>query len=86
MLYRDWRPSQKGANFRPSVFAIALSTFGTLSEFAFPLLCLLGRRHARVGVFVALGFHIFILSNVAMGVPQVDASSPCVRFRKSVCV
>ena len=70
-LYRSWSPTSSGpastSDYSPSMIATLLSTFGAASEFLFPTLLLMGGRAARVGLFVSISFHVFILSNVAMG-------------------
>ena len=65
-LYRDLGCD----DFRPSTTAGALAAFGALSEGGFPLLLALGGRPGLAGLVMGLGFHAFILSNVALGVPQ----------------
>ena len=65
-LYKDLA----NGDFRPSNAAAGLATFGTCAEIAFPLLLMCGGRLGVAGLVVGGGFHIFILSNVAIGVPQ----------------
>lgn len=69
-LYRDV-PN----DMRPSRLGVALAHFGTASEMTFPLVMAFGGHYVHpvlplVGLVVCLGFHIFITSNFAMGVPQ----------------
>jgi hypothetical protein len=56
-------------DLRPSRFAAALTHSGTFLEYAFPLLILAGGPLTEFGLFVMVVFHLFILSNVPMGVP-----------------
>jgi Transmembrane protein of unknown function (DUF3556) len=65
-MYRDF-PS----DLRPSQTAKALSYFGTIVEFSFPLLLAGGSGGwaTRLGLAMMLLFHFFITSNVPMGVP-----------------
>ena len=65
-LYRDLT----AGDFRPSSAATALAKFGTCSEIAFPLLLACGGLAGVAGLVIGVGFHVFILSNVAIGVPQ----------------
>ena len=65
-LYRnypdDLRPNERAATF---------AHFGTGTEYLIPLILLLsgGGPLTAIGLFVITGFHLFILSNVPMGVP-----------------
>ena len=65
-MYRDF-PN----DLRPSQTAKALSYFGTIVEFSFPLLLAGGSGGwaTRLGLAMMLLFHFFITSNVPMGVP-----------------
>ena len=65
-LYKDL----KQQDFRPSTTARVLANFGSASEVLFPLLLIWGGDVGALGLIIGLGFHIFILSNVAVGVPQ----------------
>ena len=58
-------------DLRPSGTATALSYFGTIVEFSFPLFLAAGSGDWKtwVGLAMMLLFHFFITSNVPMGVP-----------------
>lgn len=66
IIYRDYPE-----DLRPSPVAGALAHFGTVSEYAFPLLLIFGDGGplTAIGLFITVGFHLFIVSNVPMGVP-----------------
>jgi hypothetical protein len=55
----------------PSRVAVYASHFGTLAELVIPILLLAGRGGTvtLIGIALMLGLHIFITSNVPMGVP-----------------
>ncbi|MBX2800205.1 MAG: DUF3556 domain-containing protein [Myxococcales bacterium] len=65
-VYRDFPH-----DLRPSRTAAAMAHFGTLVEYGVPLALLLsgGGPVTSVALFVMVGFHLFILFNVPMGVP-----------------
>ncbi|MCB9760403.1 MAG: DUF3556 domain-containing protein [Alphaproteobacteria bacterium] len=68
---RRWMYRNYPDDLRPSALARAMAHAGTATELCFPLLLLFGDGGALtlVGLAVMLGFHIFITSNVPMGVP-----------------
>ena len=62
----------KNGDFRTSKLCYYVAHFGTFTEFLFPLGLAMG-GDTLIGKFAlvtALGFHVFIMSNIAMGVPQ----------------
>ncbi|MCA8966097.1 MAG: DUF3556 domain-containing protein, partial [Planctomycetes bacterium] len=65
-LYRD-HPN----DLRPARGVALMAHLGTLTEYSFPLLLLLGDGGplTAVALFVMLGFHTFITANMPMGVP-----------------
>lgn len=58
-------------DLRPSRTATAMAHGGTLLEFSFPLVLLFqpSSEAVHVGLWVMLGFHLFITSSIPMGVP-----------------
>ncbi|MEP7121350.1 MAG: DUF3556 domain-containing protein [Byssovorax sp.] len=58
-------------DLRPSKLTHAMAHFGTVAEYVFPVLLVLGDGGplTRVGLMVMLGFHTFITSSIPMGVP-----------------
>ncbi len=58
-------------DLRPSTLAHAMAHAGTVVEYAFPVLLVLGDGGTltRVGLCTMLGFHAFITSSIPMGVP-----------------
>lgn len=58
-------------DLRPSKLAHAMAHTGTLTELAFPIVLAVshGGWPTLVGLVVMLGFHVFITSNLPMGVP-----------------
>jgi hypothetical protein len=66
LFYRD--PPN---DLRPSKLAAFMAHFGTLVEFAFPLVLFLHLHPTAtlVALVVMLGFHLFITSSIPMGVP-----------------
>lgn len=65
-MYVDWP-----TDLRPSTRAAAFAHFGTATEYVVPLMLVLGDGGplTALGLFLITGFHLFILSNVPMGVP-----------------
>lgn len=65
-VYRDFPE-----DLRPSRFAGAMAHFGTVAEYAFPLVLILsaGGPLTVPALVFATVFHLFIMSNVPMGVP-----------------
>jgi hypothetical protein len=58
-------------DLRPSQFSKILAHLGTATEYFFPLLLIFGGGNeiTMIGLFLMLGFHIYITSSVPMGVP-----------------
>ena len=58
-------------DLRPSRLAHVLAHSGTLTEYGFPLLLLMGSGGSLtwIGLAIMLGFHLYITSSVPMGVP-----------------
>lgn len=66
LMYEDWPRSVE-----PSNIAKLLSTFSSVSQVVFPIcLAIGGPVFGMVGLFVAVQFHVFIILNYAMGMPQ----------------
>ena len=65
-LYQDYP-----TDLRPSTLASILAHSGTLTEYLFPLLLLIGNGGTLtlVGLGIMLGFHIYITTSIPMGVP-----------------
>lgn len=59
------------SDLRPSTFAHILAHSGTITEYGFPLLLLIGSGSTItwIGLGIMLGFHIYITSSIPMGVP-----------------
>ncbi len=68
---RRWMYQNYPEDLRPSNFAKFMAHAGTVVEYSFPLVLLLsgGGTLTWVTLCVMLGFHIFITSNIPMGVP-----------------
>jgi len=68
---RRWMYKDFPDDLRPSRLAHVLAHFGTAVEYTFPVVLLLstGGTSTQLGLVVMLGFHIFITSNIPMGVP-----------------
>jgi len=66
-MYRDYP-----ANLRPSTLAVVMAHAGTALEFSVPIVLLLGSAGVLpplLGIGLMLALHIYITSNVPMGVP-----------------
>lgn len=66
-----WMYKKFPGDLRPSSLAVAVSHFGTLLEFSIPVVLLVatGDPLLTVGMVLVLMLHVFITSNVPMGVP-----------------
>jgi len=69
--FRKWMYRSFPDDLRPSKLAVLLAHMGTVVEFCFPFLLVFGQGGTItwVGLTIMLLFHVFITSNVPMGVP-----------------